>query len=265
MPLNFAAGVLNKRKEELLMKLKNDKGYSEVLHINGQITRDLSTLLYDYLNNSALPEGATALISINSPGGDPDAAYQIYKLLKSKFNKIDFAVPRLAKSAATLLALSGDKLLMSRVAELGPLDIQLEVSPGFMISGNSVRDSIARINELYASNPDVAKEWLKQLNPIVFSELDRKNEITKGYADRMWNVDEKEEAIKKLIEKYPHHGYVIDIDEVAELGFDVDKLENDKDICDGLMEVVRIDNALAQLGNISKVYETYKDEDGLDD
>ncbi|MFA5412641.1 MAG: ATP-dependent Clp protease proteolytic subunit [Candidatus Micrarchaeia archaeon] len=261
MPLNFAAGVLGKRKEELLVGIKQEGTYSEVLHINGQISKDLATLLYEFLNNNTYPPDSRVLVSINSAGGDPDATYQIYKLLKSQFTKVDFAVPRFAKSAATLLALSGDNLLMSRVGELGPLDIQLEVSSGFWISGNSVRDSINMINELYSENPEVAKEWLKQLNPIVFSELDRKNEITEEYANKMWNLPDKKKAIKALVEKYPHHGYVIDIDEVQELGFKVEKLEGNKKICDSLMEIVRIDNALAQLGKISKIYEMHKDDE----
>jgi len=39
--------------------------------------------------------------------------------------ELNFIIPHWAKSAATLLVCSGDKIFMSPVAELGPLDPQI--------------------------------------------------------------------------------------------------------------------------------------------
>ena len=41
--------------------------------------------------------------------------------------KLTFIIPRWAKSAATLLVCGGDEILMTPVAELGPLDPQITV------------------------------------------------------------------------------------------------------------------------------------------
>ena len=65
-------------------------------------------------------------IIVGSGGGDIDAAYNLAMLFrKYGTEELNFIVPRWAKSAATLLVCSGDKILMSPIAELGPLDPQI--------------------------------------------------------------------------------------------------------------------------------------------
>jgi membrane-bound ClpP family serine protease len=59
-----------------------------------------------------------------SPGGLPDAADSLVQILRSKFDYIRFIIPGVAKSAATMVALSGHELMMEHNAELGPIDPQ---------------------------------------------------------------------------------------------------------------------------------------------
>jgi len=63
---------------------------------------------------------------INSPGGFAEVTEAIVGMLRAKFKSIRFAIPNMAKSAATLLVLSGDELLMDHRSELGPIDPQIE-------------------------------------------------------------------------------------------------------------------------------------------
>lgn len=65
-------------------------------------------------------------VLINSPGGFAEVTEAIVSMLRSKFDSVRFAVPNMAKSAATLLALSGDELLLDHRSELGPIDPQVE-------------------------------------------------------------------------------------------------------------------------------------------
>lgn len=63
---------------------------------------------------------------INSPGGFAEVTETIVGMLRDKFDNIRFAIPNMAKSAATILVLSGDELLMDHRSELGPIDPQVE-------------------------------------------------------------------------------------------------------------------------------------------
>ena len=46
-------------------------------------------------------------------------------MIRSKFDSVRFIIPNIAKSAATLLCLSGDEILMNEQSELGPVDPQM--------------------------------------------------------------------------------------------------------------------------------------------
>src|SRR5207302_1902999 len=63
-------------------------------------------------------------VLLHSPGGLAEAAESIVKLLRSKYTDVRFIIPSMAKSAATMLALSGNTLVMDEVSELGPTDPQ---------------------------------------------------------------------------------------------------------------------------------------------
>lgn len=64
-------------------------------------------------------------IFLESFGGEADAAYLIVNHLRSKCKSLRAIVPTYAKSAATLLCLGVDDILMAENAALGPLDAQI--------------------------------------------------------------------------------------------------------------------------------------------
>jgi len=67
---------------------------------------------------------------INSPGGDPNVAEKIILMCRQRFPKgFNVIVPDFARSAATMVALGSDKILMGYLAELGPIDPQLGMAP----------------------------------------------------------------------------------------------------------------------------------------
>ena len=63
-------------------------------------------------------------VLLHSPGGQAEAAEAIVKLLRAKSRHIRFIIPNIAQSAATMLAMAGNEILMDTDAELGPIDPQ---------------------------------------------------------------------------------------------------------------------------------------------
>ena len=68
-------------------------------------------------------------ILLHSPGGRPDATERIVCLLRDKFEEINFLIPHSAYSAATMLALSGNSIVLHPSAILGPIDPQINGIP----------------------------------------------------------------------------------------------------------------------------------------
>lgn len=64
---------------------------------------------------------------LHSPGGSADAVEQICAYLRTQFDHIRAIVPLTAMSAATMIALSADEILMGAHSQLGPIDPQFTV------------------------------------------------------------------------------------------------------------------------------------------
>jgi hypothetical protein len=64
---------------------------------------------------------------IQTPGGSGEAVEEIVRFLRNKFPVVNFVVAAEAKSAGTILALSGDDIFMSDTGSLGPIDAQMQI------------------------------------------------------------------------------------------------------------------------------------------
>jgi hypothetical protein len=64
-------------------------------------------------------------VVIHTAGGDIHAAYLIVALLHLHAEKLTACVPFIAKSAGTLICIGMDEIILDEVAQLGPLDTQV--------------------------------------------------------------------------------------------------------------------------------------------
>lgn len=64
---------------------------------------------------------------IETPGGSGQTAEDIAKCLHKNFDTVSFVVSGEAKSAGTILVLSGDEILMTETGSLGPIDAQMKI------------------------------------------------------------------------------------------------------------------------------------------
>ncbi len=83
---------------------------------------------YDLVNSTKKDNNEVDFL-IHSPGGSPEATERIVTIIRSKFKKVDFLIPHSAYSAATMLALSGNNILLHPEASLGPIDPQINGIP----------------------------------------------------------------------------------------------------------------------------------------
>lgn len=66
-------------------------------------------------------------IYIETPGGKGETAEEIARFLHNKFSKVNFVISGEAKSAGTILALSGNEIYMTETGSLGPIDAQIHI------------------------------------------------------------------------------------------------------------------------------------------
>ena len=180
---------------------------------------------------------------VNSGGGLIEPAYQAIRLLDRAFpdKELNFVVPRMAKSAATLMACGCDKIILSQIGELGPLDVQIRRKSGAPISGITINRLIEEELKGKQTNENM-KEWIyRTLKPEEVLELKRFNEVAVEYLrellpKRMFKSREiskpkMDEIINKLCQEFPNHGFVIDYDTAKnKLNFNVEYASNKEEI-----------------------------------
>lgn len=119
-----------------------------------------------YAVTSNLPKGPLDVI-LHSPGGTAEATEAIVSMLRARFDHIRFIVPLAAKSAATMLALSGDEIVGDTTTELGPIDPQFRLlradvvvnAPAF-----AILEQWAKAGAEIAKDKTTLTQWIPILN-----------------------------------------------------------------------------------------------------
>src|SRR3989338_5720969 len=90
--------------------------------------------------------GGSVDVLLHSPGGRPDATERLVGLLRGKFDEVNFLIPHSAYSAATMLALSGNNIILHPSGTLGPIDPQINGIPARSIKRGfeKVKERIAK-------------------------------------------------------------------------------------------------------------------------
>ena len=73
-------------------------------------------------------DGKSVDLLIHSSGGDSLAAWKIMSILRERFEKVNVLVPYMAFSAATILSLGANEIVMHPYSSLGPIDPQINAT-----------------------------------------------------------------------------------------------------------------------------------------
>jgi hypothetical protein len=205
---------------------------------------------------------------IHSPGGSPQAAEQMVNYLRTQFDYIRALVPLQAKSAATMIALGCDEIVMGRHSELGPIDPQILVPvPGgarFAPAHAILRDfdrakrEIAEdVNSLAAWTP-ILHAYAGGLLEFCTQQIKLSQEIVAGWLKQhMLRHDdvgiepgERDEVANRIADyfgseasydRFRTHGRPIRLEELEAIrGLRVRRLEADDGLQDALLSIYHV-------------------------
>lgn len=131
-------------------------------------------------------EGPNIDVVIHSPGGEIEAAESIVKLLRRRFDNVRFFVPNIAKSAATMMALSANEIWMDPDAELGPIDPQLVIrtSGGIRVTAaQAIIDQFDSMTEKIKNDPGSLPVYIPILQtfaPALYQQAENALELAKN-------------------------------------------------------------------------------------
>jgi hypothetical protein len=193
-------------------------------------------------------------VVLQTPGGDPDAAYLLTKVLRKHGTRVFFLIPVYAKSAGTLMCLGADELIVTEVTELGPLDsqireeqegssskfssalngfkaleqIQLHTLQTLEIAARMIRRHNMKLRDVFELATRFAGETsgtlYAQLDPKKIGEYARALDVGEKYGIIIltrfmnWPKDKATQVVRRLVKDYPSHDFVIDHEEMTDIG-----------------------------------------------
>ena len=217
-------GVINRQIAWMAKKWKPEGGHTLLfLYDAAPINRGDADRIYQGLAEADREK--PLLLILHSPGGDVAAAYFIGKLCRENTEVgFEVAVPRQAKSAATLLCCAADRIHMGGLSELGPIDPQIRDMPVL-----AVKHSLEHLSELATQYPgarEMLSDYLAKSLPIeVLGYYERAARSAVQYAERLLQsrkdapgtTEENSELARRLVYDYKDHGFAIDAGESAVL------------------------------------------------
>jgi hypothetical protein len=207
---------------------------------------------------------------INSPGGDGNVAEKIITMCRQRFTKsFKVIVPNFAKSAATMIALGSDKILMGYLAELGPIDPQLgNPVAGGLIPARSFIDGLEMIRRNIAKGDPVQMylPMLAQIRPEIIAQCQSAIDGSREFAEK-WlrecmlknNPQQAKQVADWLSQgvKYKSHGKVIDYNEAHDvLKLDVEKIPANSELWNNVWELYCRSVLFLQQQGAAKLFES---------
>lgn len=203
-----------------------------------------------------LPKDKPIGLLLHSPGGYARDAFIIARLFHRHCQGFTAIVPKYAKSAATLLALGADRILMHTDAEMGPLDAQvLDLERERRASALDEVQSLERLHAEALSLIDstmmlligragkrtdiilphalkyvaeTMRPLFEKIDTVHFTAMSRTLKVGETYAERLLSrryPDVAEKVARGLVYDYPDHNFVIDFDECRRIGLNAELMK----------------------------------------
>lgn len=232
---------------------------ADILLLNSAMLPDADERVRSAVSGRVSEKKKLVVVLVTS-GGLPDVAYRIAMIVRQRYEHVSICIPGWCKSAGTLLAISANELVMGPKGEMGPLDVQIAKRDdlgGDRDSGLVINEALARLRnesfELFSefmirliaqsSNvvtlrtaADIAAQLTIGLMSPIFEKIDpmrmgadaRAMNIGEEYAVRLNALGQNlrgSDALSMLLNGYPSHSFVIDINEASNLFTRVQRLE----------------------------------------
>jgi hypothetical protein len=159
-----------------------------------------------------------------SPGGIADPAFKMVQLCRASCTKrFAILVPYYAKSAATLVCLGADEIVMGQASEIGPVDPRISVPDRYgrtwNVSAVSVREALDLLEKRSQGSPEKAllyAPFLERVDINLIGEFERAEKSSSQFAETLLakymmkgDAGKAKETARKLSTEYWSHGYPI--------------------------------------------------------
>lgn len=186
-----------------------------------------------------LPDGTSKVdLLVVSNGGDPTVAWRAMSLLRERMEHVAVLVPQAAFSAATMLAMGADEIVMHPNGNLGPVDPQIHVNkPGGDGQRFGFQDLAGFLDfakkEVGLSDQEQLRSmfdvFCKEVGAVPVGVAARASSLTQTMGEKLLRMhmkgDEAAQRATTIAEKlnraYFHHGYPVSRKEAKSINLQI--------------------------------------------
>lgn len=168
---------------------------------------------------------------LNSPGGGLHSSFKVARALRQSFKEIEIYVPHMAASGGTLIALTGQKIVMGIMSQLSPLDPQV-IYKGRQISALCFRHAYDRLCEKFEKKakdeaPYPEQALVDKLDPYLMEDWNCSIGTAEQYVEEILKLagygDNSPKIARELIHNFVDHDSDINVDTAEKIGLRVEK------------------------------------------
>lgn len=170
------------------------------------------------------------ILLLNSPGGFVSSSYKVAKALRSNYKEIKVFVPHIAASGGTLIALTGNQIVMGMMSHLSPIDPH-GMRGNQEVAAKNVIDGFETITEFFRNiseedAPYTYKVLAQKYNAEELDEAIASITLMEDYAGEIliasgYTKEKATEIAEQLVLGYRTHGEVINFDKAKNAGLNV--------------------------------------------
>ena len=234
--------VLFSKTQAVIGELAQRLGGPLVAYWNGSrgsVCHNDVVALHDVLGR--LGQHETIHLFLKSDGGSGQVSLRLVNLLRQHCKRLVALVPLECASAATMIAIGADRILMGPTAYLTAVDTSLNhaLSPvdrhndSVSVSLNELQRVIRLWREQQGEDKENADKSLFQyVHPLVIGAVDRAESLSIMLCRELLAyhiADEKQadQIATTLNSKYPSHSYPILLDEAVKIGLQAERMPAD--------------------------------------
>lgn len=207
-------------------------------NMSGNMAGDAIRPFIDQLEGISKEEKRIDFLLISN-GGDPITALRMMGLLRERFESVSVLLPYVAYSAATILSLGADEIIMHQYSNLGPVDPQMTVSH-HDANGKTEKiqfgtEDIINFIEFIKKDLGVSDQQhlmsaiqplINQVGALSIGSAKRSQRLSLALSEKMLSshIDDPGKVTtiaKALNSSYYHHGYAVGRKEAQEIGLPV--------------------------------------------
>jgi ClpP class serine protease len=175
-PLANDIAALTAERKKQLRAISDARGGRDILVFAADLNKDVPVIAIGYVDILPITDQISNLngkaldLILETPGGSGEAAEDIVRLLREKYDDIAVIIPGWAKSAGTIMAMAANEILMGPASALGPIDAQM-VWQSKRFSADALLEGMEKIKKEVVDTGILNKAYIPILQGISPGEL----------------------------------------------------------------------------------------------